>query len=91
MSREEFEEKLKQLREIGEGKFPRDSAVDKQLAKVDRATEAVDKMASRIENKQGATGPSGLVAPIVAPIVTAATGANGTVTSASPASGPATV
>jgi hypothetical protein len=80
MSREEFAAKLKQLQEIGEGKF-RNNAVDKQLAKVDRATDAVDRMASRIEGKQGSG--SALVAPMVSPIVQSVSGVNGTVTSAS--------
>jgi hypothetical protein len=49
MTRKQFEETLAKLQAIGAGNGPRNSDIDKHLAKVDSATESLDQIATQLE------------------------------------------
>jgi hypothetical protein len=73
MSRAEFEAKLAELRDIGEGNFERDKDIDRSLERVVRATNALDRAVKRLQRRQGQRPTVEMVGPGIATTVTSGT------------------
>jgi hypothetical protein len=65
MTDEEFNRAHKRLQSIANGDFPHSDEIDKQLARVNRDIEVVNKMAARLERKLSGHSGELIAGPIV--------------------------
>ncbi len=85
MSRAEFEAKLAELRDIGEGNFDRDKDIDRSLERVNRATSALARAVERLQRRQGPRPMVEMVGSGIATTVTSGTtGPSSVTTTVSP-------